>query len=411
MKEYRVKKKLRLWMYILASLVIIIYGGMTIVILIFPNAITENPNDQNPKWLPILFIVMIVIMLLSIIIIKKSKIIITDKSIISSTIFYRKELEFSEIKSFDEVPNPKFFLLKDIVIVPKASDKKHIAFNNLIEKTDEFIFYLNSNLANLDAELIKNQKLENQIEEQEILQNIRFNSSIEDKERILKKAHLVAKKLNIIGVFTAVWLILFPIPYKLAVISGVLIPIIAILTIKFFKGLILVEERKYNLKPSVSGALFVPGLALTFKTLFDFQIDDYSNVWIPVVFVAILFVGLLVIGNKEFYLKQVKTYVKMIVLMIPMLFYSYGAIILLNCCFDKSTPKVLTTTIMNRETEGEGFNTTYFLNLNTWHKGKDVEKILVKKDLYDQLQEGDEIAVYIFKGKFNIPWIVVDRAR
>jgi hypothetical protein len=410
MKEYRVKKKLRLWMYILASLVIIIYGGMTIVILIFPNLIPEDPNDPNPKWLPLLFLVMIGIMVLAIITIKKSKIIITDKAITSIGLFGKRELSFNEIKGFNVAKNPQFPRLEHITIEPTDKSKKCILFTNMIEDSSNIKSFLNAKFT--DSDLEKKQAFEKiiQDEKEEILVNEDFGFSVKEREEKLKKARLISKILIGAGVVVTVWTIFFPNPYKYAVIACITLPIITLLVIKYWKGLIRVEGAKNSTYPNASFAIIMPGNALLLRVCLDFSIDDYSNIWIPAITIAITLTGIKIILSRHLSFKKGKDLFDIFGFILFSFIYGYSAVVSTNCTFDKSKPQLFYTAIDHKKINGGKYR-SYDLYLSPWGIKTEIQKVSIDEDLYNQLHEGDEAAVYVFKGKFNVPWLVVGQAR
>ncbi len=150
MKEYRVKKGVRIFSYILSSFSILILGGMTIAILFPFNAITEEIQQFLPGiWRPLMFMIIIVILIIGMIAIKKRRVIITDESITLVGFLKNKELKFTEIKGFNTKTNPKTALIEYIVIEPIDRNKGTITFNNTIENYSEIKLVLNAKLTDL----------------------------------------------------------------------------------------------------------------------------------------------------------------------------------------------------------------------------------------------------------------------
>lgn len=413
MKEYRVRKGLRILIYILTSLVMVLYGGLTIALILPPfNTITEQMHASMPGlWLPMLFIVMIAFMIMAILSTKKRKIIITGESIISISLLGKRELKFEEIKGFNDVVIPRS-VVKYIGVLSKESyNKKDITISNLIENIDDLKFQLTSSIENLDLKKIQEAQEKYQNEEKEILKNNDFGLSIEERQGKLKNARLTANILNGAGIVLAVWMFFFPKPYKYALIACIALPLITISVIKFWKGLIRIDAEKGSVYPSAIGAIIIPGIVLALRAILDFSIDDYSNIWLPSILIAVVLTAILIIGNKELSFQKGKEYFTILSIAVFIFAYGYGAVVTTNCAFDKSEPEMFGSQVLEKTISGGRKSTSYDLKLSPWGNKIEVEKVSVNSDLYNNLQVGDKVSVYRFKGAFDIPWIVVDYAR
>lgn len=408
MKEYRVKKGLRISIYILASLVLLLYAVMTILVVSPSNEFANS--DEEKLLLPPLFIFMIVLMIVGIIAIAKRKVVITDEAITQIGFFRKRELKLAEIKGVSIGRNPKIPFLEHIVIEPIDRKKKSIVFSNMIEDCSGIKSVLTSRLTDLERE--KREAVEKIIEDekQEILANEEFGVSSEEREEKLKKARLTSYILNGIGVFVCLWIVFFPRPYKYAVIACIALPLITLLAIKFWKGLIRVDGAKNSVYPNVIYALIAPGMALSYGVMLDFSIEDYSNVWIPTVIIAIVFTAVLLLFSKYLSFKKGKDLFTILSFVVFTFAYGFGTVLSTNCLFDKSVPKMFVTEVVNKEIN-EGKVTRYYLYLSPWGKKAEIEKVSIDSDMYRHLNNGDEVSIYQFKGKFDIPWIVVGYAR
>jgi glucan phosphoethanolaminetransferase (alkaline phosphatase superfamily) len=184
MKEYRVKKGLKMLIYVLASLAIVLYGGLTIVLIIPPfNTTTQEMHQSMPGlWLLGLFLAMVISMIVVIVSIKKRKVIITNEAVISHSLLGKTELKLYEIKGFRLDAVPKYPQFQHIIIDAFDTKKKSIRINPFLENMGELRANLNLKLKNLDNQKIENLKEKFKNEEQEILKNNDFGLSIEERE-------------------------------------------------------------------------------------------------------------------------------------------------------------------------------------------------------------------------------------
>ncbi|MRX69267.1 hypothetical protein SAMN06265349_10446 [Flavobacterium resistens] len=408
MKEYRVKKGIRILIYISASLGILFYGAFIIDILSPSGTITQSGEEK--LWLPPLFMLMIVLMIVAIISTKKRRVIITDESICIIGFLKKRELKFTEIKGFKTRTNPKIRQLEDIVVEPIDRSKKTIVFKNTIENSSEIKAILASKVIDFDKG--KREATDKIIEDekQEILSNQEFGISSKEREDQLKKARLTSYVLTGVGIFVTFWTIFFPNPYEYAIIACIAVPLITLAVIKFWKGLIRVDGAKNSVYPNATYPLIAPGIALSFRMSLDFSIDDYSNVWIPAIAIAITYTGILLSFSKHLSFKKGKDLFSILWFAIFSFVYGFGTVIATNCVFDKSDPQMFSSEVVNKEMR-EDKVTSYYLYLLPWNNKTETEKVSIDSDLYDSLNEGDEVSVYLFEGRFNIPWIVVDHKR
>jgi len=410
MKEYRVKKGIRRLVYILASLAIVLYGGLTIVLIIPPfNTSTQEMHQSlSGLWLLGLFLAMVILMIVVIVSIKKRKVIITNESIISLGLLGRKELKFTEIKGFHLDAMPKYPRFQNLIIEALDKKKKNMRIDPFMDDMNGLREELNSKFKNLEVQKIEELKEKFKKEEQEILKNNVFGWSIEERESKLKKARLTAATLNGLGVVIGLWTFFFSKPYEYAIIACIVLPLITIVAIKFWKGLIRIETEKGSAYPYATVGIIFPATALALRSIIDFSIDDYSNIWIPSILITVVLNTILFVGNKELLFKNGKNYFIAFTFMIFTFAYGYGAVVTTNCTFDKSEPEMFASQVLGKSIGGGRKSTSYDLKLSPWGTKREVEKISVDADLYDNLQIGDEVSIYRFKGRFDIPWIVVD---
>jgi len=411
MREYRVKKGLRLLVYVLASLGILIYGGLAIILIAPPinTFITERQESMPEKFLPLLFLIMVPIMVIAIIATKKSKIITTDESIISISLFKKRELKFNEIKGFNRRRIRINLIVIDYITIIPISGKK-IEISNFIENRSALETFLNSKITNLDKVAFKVLQEKVQKEYNEILTSNQLGFSKEEREDKLKKAHLTAKILNGAGVVVTLWTFFFPKPYEYAIIACISLPLIGLLALKFWKGLIRIDVEKGSIYPSIPFCIAFPGVLLSLRAMLDFSIEDYSNIWILAITIAVVFTSLLIFKNKELSLKTGKSYFTILGFLIFTFAYGYGAIVTTNCAFDKSIPQVFSTKIVDKQISGGRYK-TYDLYLSPWGTKTEIEKVSIDIDMYRHLNNGDEVSIYQLKGRFDIPWLEVDYAR
>lgn len=285
MKEYKIAKGWAIFIYLFAPLLVALFGWL----LILPF---QNGNyTPNTSWILIpISIAMISLGILGVIDTYKGSFIIQDDSIKSIGVFSFRELKIDEIKGF--TVNEHY-----IFIEPKNKDRKRIKISKYMGGYGEILLWLNQHFLDLD--------IQNGIaEQQEILNDETLGWTTEEREKKLIKAKQTAKLVNWAAGLTAAWTFFYPTPYQYCIGATILIPVFALIVVKFTDGLIRVDEKNGSAYPSVIYAFIFPSLALMLRALFDYDIFDYSNVWPITTIITIVFLFLLLIKQQEIAFKK-----------------------------------------------------------------------------------------------------------
>ncbi|MCR5047024.1 MAG: hypothetical protein K6A42_10640 [Treponema sp.] len=84
--------------------------------------------------------------------------------------------------------------------------------------------------------------------------------------------------------------------------------------------------------------------------------------------------------------------------------YAFGAILPVNCVFDKSKPETFSTKILGQNVS-HGKTTKYYFDVASWPKTEGKKKqISVGKGLYEKKKVGDQLTIKIYKGALGLPW-------
>lgn len=389
MKTYKMSKGWAIFIYVAAPLLMALFGW----ILIMP--FFSTPADEiNPKvyWvLAPMSLGMMAFMVVALIDTIKGKFVIDQDKVFTVSTFVSRQLMFDEIKGY-RITDQYIF------IEPKNEHKKRIKISTYLGKTDEIVAWLSQHYPDLDV-------LQADQEEKEILNNKDYGWTSEQRAERLAKAHQVAKILNWTGGLVGAWTLFLARPYEYAIMASIAVPILCIIALKYFNGLIRADEKKHSAYPSIFWAIFASSMGLCLRGLIDYNIFDYAKIWTPVLLISIVFTGV-IIGNKEFKFNKTSDYVTIAVFLLFLSGYGYGAIVTLNCMYDQSEPEIFNATVLNKRVSS-GKSTTYYVALTPWGKQKEVEEVSISKELYKRLDKNDEVNIYFMKGYFDIPWFEV----
>lgn len=390
MREYKISKGWAIFIYITAPLLIALFCW----ILVMPFVPTmKDDMNSNVYWLLIpMSLAMITLMTVGLIETVKGKFVIDNDKIFTVSTFSNRQLMFNEIKGYRITD-------KYIFIESNNEQKKKIKVSTYFGKVNEITEWLSENYTDLGI-VQANQEMEG------ILNNEEFGWTTEQREEKLIKAHKTAKILNWTGVLIGAWTSFLANPYEYAIIASIVFPLICVIALKYFNGLIRIDERKDTAYPTIFWAIFATSMGLCLRGLLDYNIFDYSKIWTPSILVALTYIAVLTIGNKEFKLNKAKDYLTILGFSIFIYGYAYGAVITLNCIYDKSEPETYNASILSKRISS-GKSTTYYLELTPWGRQKKIDEVSVSKDLYNRLDKNDKVNIYFMKGQFDIPWFEV----
>lgn len=392
MKEYKIAKGWTIFIWVMAPVLIGLFGFLAVM-----PFIADEINMTLVLILTPISIGMLTLMVFGLIDVYKCRLIIQEDRLVSNGVFKSKNLKFDEIKGY--TVNEQY-----IFVEPNTKEKKRIKISQYIGGYNEILLWLSKNYLDLNI-------VNEQVEELEILNNESIGWSKENREEKLSNARKISKIINWLGGLSFAWTLFYPQPYDYAVLSAFIIPIVALIAVKLSRGLIRIDKKDGSAYPSTIFAFIFPSLGLMLRSLLDYDIFDYSNVWIKAVLVTVAFLFILLFNQKEITFKKKQDYLTVSSLIMFLLAYGFGAVIYLNCNLDKSEPQHYTATILDKRISS-GKHTSYYLKLTAWGQQKEIDEVSVGKGLYNRVDIDNEINIYFRNGKLDIPWfIVTDRKR
>ncbi|OYU96343.1 MAG: hypothetical protein CFE21_08070 [Bacteroidetes bacterium B1(2017)] len=381
MQEFSLSRFWKIFFLILSPI-----GVTALSIFIFR---IDFKNDSNPYLLVGFCLAGIAILILAIIDAYYGKFVIAEDKVYTKGIFNNKELYLDEISGYREEN-------KHIIIETNALNRKQIKISTYYGNTGDILLWLSYYYKNLDAELID-------IEKEEILNNPHFGWTEEERAQKLHLAQSISTILNIVGFIVGVWLLFYPKPYQPLMFGALLIPLLVIGIIKYFKGLIKLNEKEKSAYPSLTLALILPALILCIRGISDYNLIDSSSIILPSSILSLSILVFLLVNHKELEYHKAKDLFVVLIIYAILFGYSFGIIISLNGLLDKSAPQYYSSTILSKRTSS-GKYTSYYFEIDTWGKQNEPEEISISRQKYDSLEPGQVVTVELKNGFFNMPW-------
>jgi hypothetical protein len=239
----------------------------------------------------------------------------------------------------------------------------------------------------------------------DILHDPQIGVSTSYREHKLISAKKVARILNALGIAIGLWLLVYPYPYSLSLYAGLIYPFIVL--VFFFKDqevFTLLEPQKKRAYPSLGAAFVVPSLVLLIRAMLDFDLlyfkDCLMHVMAAFVILSLIFALFIKMGKNKTSNLGIAIFLAAI--------YSFSGIVIVNCEFDKSVPTEFKAKVLDQHIEIEK-TITYYLTLSSWNSKDYGEKESVTYSLYNQVNKGDMVTVYVKQGYLHIPWYFIDK--
>lgn len=263
------------------------------------------------------------------------------------------------------------------------------------ERKSEFVDWVYANFDDLDER-------DKEDEFEELMSDSELGVTTIQRLDTLNLGRKRCRALNITATAACLWALFRPRPYDYAIWTCVLIPLIAVALVVNFRGIIKFDAREGSAYPTVAVAFIMPICGLVTRAIYDWEILSWHSFWIP--FSAFTLAPFLVILVFDKGVRQKVS--EGILILFFCAVYGYGTTISLNGILDNSDPQICEATVINKRISNED-HPSRFLELSTWGPREQREEVEVSKNKYETVNIGDTVEVYVFQGKFNVPWFRV----
>lgn len=381
----------------------IIYSTPTLIVLgvciYFIYQLIYGSNDDFNFNL----VVLIAVLTVFIILLSGSVTVVTYSCIISENYIQlskfgrTKRLEFDEIKGIEQIEGL-------VVFVPNNKKKKSISFDKrTVTKTEELKQFADR-LPNLTLE-------EYEKEEKTLYADEKYGVTPETRRRYLDRIRLYVKILNITSLPVCFWIITYPYPYDVAILIGIILPIIGLIIAFTSNDLVIALDHiefKKRPHPNISGVIVMPQLAICIRAIMDYDIFDYTNVWIYTICLSPILFYLTFKASKTDFHEKITDKILMVLFNLGFFgWFIFSDSIVINCVFDYSEPVKFTTTAIDKKID-EGNNATfYYVYLEEVGPFEKNTEIKITEEEYDALEEGSQVTINLKKGLLAIPWMYI----
>nr|WP_199044771.1 hypothetical protein [Dyella sp. ASV24] len=203
------------------------------------------------------------------------------------------------------------------------------------------------------------------------------------------------------------WVVLYPRPYGVALTCAAVLPWLAIALAWLNPWQILLEEKKrFDTGLTLSWLLVAPATALSLRAALDVTTIDVRQLvlWSFVLFLP-LWVGIATAPTVRLPFRS-KQWGSLLLLLPFTAAYGGSLLALTNAMWDNSKPKIYKTIVVGKHMS-QGKGTSYYLNLATWNKEIDKNRLQISHAYYETLTIGDTVCVSLYAGRFGVRWMQV----
>lgn len=215
----------------------------------------------------------------------------------------------------------------------------------------------------------------------------------------------------------SLWFIFSPNPYTLLFSMLLALPIIGLILNGFngrpsIASLVEIVKKQDGKKYDVSDFIDFPAMAILFRVVHDFDFDDFYALLLPSSIAFGLMLTLLFTTHRPTIVSQSNKNKLWIysALIFNILIYSFAGTYGVNCVYDKSSPNIYPTKVIEKDIQtGRKNRKTYYITVMPWGHHFDKEKISVGQTKYNSIAIGETVSMELKKGLLNIPWYRVKK--
>lgn len=199
--------------------------------------------------------------------------------------------------------------------------------------------------------------------------------------------------------------IAYPRPWDLIVFLNLLLPIISIIVVIKFKGVIKINGDKNSPYPHLAYSILFPIPTTALRILYDIAFLEHFKIWVISILLSIVFFSWVFFKTNEFsFSTKFEQFVSGFMFLLFCL-YCYCSVAFFNFIFDFSEPKIIEVKVIEKKES----DSSYSLILEKyWHPlATNNEDGKVSGYFFSNVNSGDIVEVEFREGAFNIPWFQI----
>lgn len=223
------------------------------------------------------------------------------------------------------------------------------------------------------------------------------------REQKLAEARQTARLLNRASWVVLVWLLLWPVPYPLAVAAGLLLPLGAAVAQWLYPNQLRTDEPDASSTPSLGIALIMPAVGLFGRMLLDAELVSVAAIQPWAYPVGGGFALLLVAGSWQQLIRKNRDLGQLLIILPVAALYGFSAPVAYNVAFDTSKPAYYAPQLLRKYINSDEFAGCTVV-VAPWGPFRDSALVHVSRAHYQQLQPGNPVRVRLMPGALGVAW-------
>ncbi len=332
----------------------------------------------------------------------RTRLVLTAEAITYTAALTRRAARKAAIAGWRIVPgrqgNPPTLILR-----PRATAARSLRIPLMFRTDAAFTAWL-ADLADDDAAKARAIAAARQRAEAAIAATPAYGATPEARLARLRLARRIVAALSVIAAGAALWAAVYPVPYRAAIGTNVVLPFLALILVPASRGLIRLVGPPEEARPKLAALLIAPGVALTFLSVqqFWYHILDWQRAGAIALVGGALFLALMAAVDQGVLRQRTG-----LLLLVPgALGYAFGVALQVNNVFDHGSPAVYRVAVLSRSVS-HGRSTSWSLRLARWGPARSGGNVTVTPELYSWSPPEHRVCVRLHPGALHIAWYAV----
>lgn len=219
------------------------------------------------------------------------------------------------------------------------------------------------------------------------------------RSQSLERAKKEVRVLTVASVAACLWGIFYPHPYSPAMLVQIILPWVGVEMTRRWHGVIRIDEKRNQVRPSVATAVMFPGFVLALRAASD--INVIFTAWAMTAMAIATALLILALFSVDSTLKSQRgTAISICFLMVA---YGYGAVLQADTLLDRKPAQIYRAIVAGKHV-ASGKTTSYYIDPQSWgpdHKALEIE---VGRQTFDAIAVGDTADIALRHGALGVQW-------
>jgi len=210
--------------------------------------------------------------------------------------------------------------------------------------------------------------------------------------------------INIIGCILGLSTFFSPYFKEILIYLSFAYPIFCLILVRYYRGLISIQPEIRSNIPTISIGFMLSCFGVIGRSVIDYGVLEYKNVWIPSFIIAILILTIYYFNHFVALISKKEHLIFNVFIIVLIEVFSFFSVIIINCMYDQSMPQIYETPIVRKHEQRVKGGTSYYLIIEDWNNTFREMELKVDYKKYYSSYVGEKLKIEQKKGMLDIPW-------